>query len=275
MKEVFGIPMTTTFHGLVPGNVKMLEPDKIRAVLDTTDAFYVNTQFACKQLLDFGCNRDKIHIIPQGTNTADFPFRERAIPENEATVMLSVGRLSHEKGFHIAISAMSRLITENVNVEYRIIGNGIERDNLSEQIEHLGLQNNVKLLGSVSTEELQSHYADAHVFVLPSIDLQDGTHTETQGVVLQEAQSSGLPVIASRTGGIPEVIRDRYTGLLFEQNDEAGLARHVKSLIADPSLYQSLCLNGRKDVDDNYSMEVIRERLLSVYSDIINSKGHS
>ena len=265
LKEVFGIPMVTTFHGLVPNDVKMLEQSKIESVLASCSAFLVNTRFASKQLIDMGCDTDKIHIIPQATNTQDFPFTTRVIKTDEPIIVLSVGRLSVEKGFHVAIRAIARLVDTFPNIEYRIIGSGIEHERLSEQISEAGLQDNVTLCGGVSTEELKAHYAEAHIFVLPSIDFRDGTHTETQGVVLQEAQSSGIPIIASRTGGIPEVIKDGATGLLFDEENDQQLAALLSRIIKDETYYERLCQQARKDVEDNYSISVIRDRLFSIY----------
>lgn len=270
LRQVFSIPLTTTFHGLVPKDVSMLEDKKIRAVLNSGDAFFVNTHFAEAQLMSLGCSREKIHIIPQGTNMEDFPFVDRKISNDSAMTILSVGRLSVEKGFHVAIDAIAHIKDQFPNIEYHIIGGGLEEDNLREQIQRLGLQNNVRIFGAVSTAELQAHYRKAHIFILPSIDFKDGTHTETQGVVLQEAQSSGMPVIASRTGGIPEVISDGETGLLFAETDHVDLAGKITRLILEPEFYEKLRLAGREDVEKNYDINVICDRLISIYQKLLN-----
>ena len=272
LREIFSIPYVTTFHGLVPNNVKMLERDKISKVLEEGDAFFVNTRFARSQLLNFGCPPESVYIIPQGTDTNDFPFRARRIEPGKPVVILSVGRLSIEKGFHIAIRAIARLKEHFPDIEYRIIGGGLEEQNLRDLIKSLGLEDVVSLCGSVSTHELRDYYEKAAIFVLPSIDLHDGFHTETQGVVLQEAQASGIPVIASRAGGIPEVIIDRKTGLLFDEGDDAGLARNIESLIRDSELFKQISLQARRDVEDNFSVEVIRDKLVDVYTKLINQE---
>jgi len=138
-------------------------------------------------------------------------------------------------------------------------------------IKSLDLEDVVTLFGSVSTDELRDHYEKAGIFVMPSIDLRDGFHTETQGVVLQEAQASGIPVIASRTGGIPEVIQDQKTGLLFDEGDDEALARHIEALITDSELYNNIIMQARKDVEENFSIEVIREKLITAYLQVINA----
>jgi len=271
LREIFSIPFVTTFHGLVPNNVRMLERNKIRKVLQAGDAFFVNTSFARNQLQDYECPREKIHIIPQGTNLEEFPFRVRRVESGKPVVILSVGRLSIEKGFHIAIRAIARLKERFPDIEYRIIGGGLEEQNLRNLIKSLDLEDVVTLFGSVSTDELRDHYEKAGIFVMPSIDLRDGFHTETQGVVLQEAQASGIPVIASRTGGIPEVIQDQKTGLLFNEEDDEALARHIEALITDSELYNNIIMQARKDVEENFGIEVIRGKLISAYLQAINA----
>ena len=270
MKEVFGVPITTTFHGLVPQNIKMLDSKKIKAVLNAGDVFFVNTKFARKQLTDLGCNNEKIHIIPQSTNTQDFPFVPRKIVANNDIIILSVGRLSIEKGFHIAIQAIAKLVQTYPDIKYHIVGGGPEENALTKLINDLDLQEHVKIFGAISTEKLLAHYSGAHIFVLPSIDFRDGTHTETQGVVLQEAQSSGLPIVASKTGGIPEIIVDDKTGLLFDEENVEQLSLKISAIINDPNIYHALHLQGRKDVEDNYSIKVIGDKLLDVYKKVLS-----
>lgn len=275
LKNIFRIPIITTFHGFEPKNSKTLAIEKTRLVLKQTDAFIVNTRFAQKQLTDMRCQKDKIHIIPQGTNTADFPYKPRKIIKDRPVIMLSVGRLSIEKGFHVAIKAIAIAVKHNPDIKYHIIGSGPEEANLTALINRLSLQEVVKIYGSVSTDELLEHYSGAHMFILPSIDFKDGSHTETQGVVLQEAQSSGIPVLASRTGGIPEVIKDGKTGLLFCEEDDAQLAQLIESLVADNNLYQNLSQQARKDVEENYSIDVIGTRLMAIYKSTLAKTNKS
>lgn len=275
LKDIFRIPIITTFHGFEPKNSKTLAIEKTQLVLRKTDAFIVNTCFAQKQLTDMGCQKDKIHIIPQGTNTIDFPYKSRKISKKQPIIILSVGRLSIEKGFHVAINAMAKVVKHFPDIKYHIIGSGPEETNLSKLINRLGLQKTVKIYGAVSTENLLTHYSSAHMFILPSIDFRDGSHTETQGVVLQEAQSSGIPIIASKTGGIPEVIKNGETGLLFDEENDAQLAQLIESLINDKDLYQNLSIQARKDVEDNYSIDVVGARLMDVYKNTLSKSNES
>lgn len=269
LSDVFGIPMTTTFHGLIPQNVRQLDADNVRAVLDAGKAFFVNTKFARSQLETLGCERRKIHIIPQGTDVDDFPFVAKKIDRDDEIIILSVGRLSVEKGFHVAIEAIAAIIDRHPGIRYHIVGGGPEEKKLRALIDRYNLHDKVEIIGSVSTALLAQHYASSHLFLLPSIDFRDGSHTETQGVVLQEAQCSGIPVIASRTGGIPEIIIETETGLLCDEEDSQQLGDCIDRLIEDPDLYHKLHLQGRRDVEDHYSAAVIGARLRKVYDSVL------
>ncbi len=271
LKDVFGIPITTTFHGLIPKSANMLPPGKVKQALEIADIYFVNTHFAQNQLTELGCQKGKIHIIPQGTNPADFTYTEKAIEPQKPVILLSVGRLSIEKGFHVAIEAVSRLITEYPHIRYHIVGGGPEEVHLRQIINKYGIEENVKIFGSVSTDTLRQHYADSHIFILPSIDFKDGSHTETQGVVMQEAQASGSVVIASRTGGIPEIIIDGETGLLFNERDSNQLCEKIKQLINHPELYNSLRHNGYNDIQNRFNHIMIGKQLMDIYQKLIDT----
>ena len=275
LKEHFSIPIVTTYHGMVPKGVKQLDNDKQKILFEEGDLFIVNTEFAKHQLIDLGCPQEKINIIPQGTNLSDFPVKTRKIDPQSKIILLTVGRLSIEKGHHIAIQAIANLADSSPNLEYNIVGEGPEKANLNALIDKLKLKSKVKLHGMVTSEELKSFYSKAHIFVLPSIDLHDGYHVETQGVVIQEAQSSGIPVIASKTGGIPEVIIHSETGFLFEENNHLDLSDKIKQLVQDPALYHRISLAGRKDVEKRFSMAVLCNKLIYTYKTLLKNKLQS
>jgi glycosyltransferase involved in cell wall biosynthesis len=119
--------------------------------------------------------------------------------------------------------------------------------------------------------DLKRQFSSAHIFILPSIYFSDGC-AETQGVVLQEAQASGVPIIGSSAGGIPDVIIDGVTGLVFEQNDHNDLANKISILIQDEALYKNLCIAGRRDAEERFSTTVTHSQLISVYEEILGPR---
>ncbi len=264
-RQQFGIPLITTFHGLVPQGVKKLPESKLEKVFATGDCFLVNTRFSRALLTDMGCPAEKIKIIPQGTDLSDYPFTPRQAKDNDLFHILTVGRLTREKGQHIALAAVARLASQYPSLRYHIVGSGPEQEKLKTQAKTLGCEDRIIFHGFLSDAEVKALYARAHLFILPSVDLNDGYHVETQGVVIQEAQASGLPVIASATGGIPEVIKAGETGLLFESENIADLAGQIEKVYCSDELYRSLVKNGWEDVKQRFDIQVITRQIMDVY----------
>jgi len=268
LKEIFGIPLITTFHGLQPQGVKELAYEKMQRVFKEGDLFLVNTKFAEQQLASLGCPLNKIKILPQGIDLSRFPFHSREFPPKGKLILLSVCRLSPEKGLIYALEAIANIAKQR-KVEYRIVGHGPQHNELEKLAIRLNIRDKVKFLGIVDTKTLQLQYAESHIFLLPSIDFQNGTHVETQGVVIQEAQAFGLPVIATKTGGIPESVGN--TAILVEQKSEVAIYNAIKLLLKNPEYYRKLTEEGRHWVEKRYDKQKIIKQLLELYEDIIKN----
>ena len=271
-RKYLSIPLITTYHGMVPRGVNKLSTEKMKSVIAATDIFIVNTEFAKSELVGLGCVDNKIRIIPQGTDSSKFRYSVRKIQPGKPIKLLTIARLSPEKGHVTAIHAIKHLIDEFPDIEYHIVGHGPEKENLYKLTEHLQLQNHVILHDFMTGDALLNMFSEAHIFILPSINFQDGFLVETQGVVLQEAQASGTPVIGSNAGGIPDVIIDNKTGLVFEQKNHEQLAEKIRLLIKDKLLYEELCRAGRNDVEQHFDTTVVYRRLITIYQEILGSR---
>jgi colanic acid/amylovoran biosynthesis glycosyltransferase len=267
LKEHYNIPLLTTYHGDWPQGVQPLAHHKIEQVLNTGDMFLVNTQFAKKKLLSLGCNESKVIILPQGIDLEQFYFVDRFL-QFEKIILLSVTRLSTEKGLHYAIEAVAHF-SQHINVEYRIVGDGPEMQSLKSLAETLRVMDKVKFLGCLNQKQLIDQYKEAHILLHPSVHVNNGA-TETQGVVMQEAQAMGLPVIATKIGGIPECIKDGETGLLVEDKNAHAIAQKIQFLLDHPDHYKALSLAGRRDVEDRFDINKIGARLLTIYKNVID-----
>jgi glycosyltransferase involved in cell wall biosynthesis len=175
--------------------------------------------------------------------------------------VLFVGRLVERKGIAnlLRAAAGSRL-------PYRValVGFGPEEARLRSLAAALGLADRVEFAGRVSDAELSRRYAEADVFVLPAtIDARGDT--EGLGVVLLEALAHGLPVVATRRGGIPDIVIDGETGLLVEDGDAAALARAIERLLADPALARRLAERGADHVRSEFGVESVARRLAAIY----------
>lgn len=264
-----GAPLVHTFHGLPPPGVDGLSGPKMARLFADAAAFLVNTRFAKEQLAGLGCPETKIHVLPQGTDLREFPFCPSPPPHDEPVRFLSVGRLHEDKGHLFALRALSQLKRDGLQFTYRIVGVGPDRESLERDAEELGLTANVIFVGEVDDQGLRQEYRDAHVFLFPSLRDLKGKHEETQGVAMQEAQASGCIVVATRTGGIPESI-DHRSAFLCADRDPDGLAAAIRQIVNSPERWDAWQRAGRAWIESNYDIEIIGERLMAIYRDVID-----
>jgi colanic acid/amylovoran biosynthesis glycosyltransferase len=125
------------------------------------------------------------------------------------------------------------------------------------------LERVVNLHGAQPAEVVRNLIAQAHLFVLPSINL----HGDEEGtpVTLMEAQASGIPVVATRTGGIPEVVRDGESGILVADRDAEALAERLNHLIAHPEQWPDMGRRGRSHVEKHYDIRKLNQQLAELY----------
>lgn len=186
-----------------------------------------------------------------------FTYRERI--NSGTSTLITVGSLVKGKGFDLLIKAFAQ--AKMNNWQLFIVGEGEEHHALQSQIDQLGLQSQIKLLGIKTKQEIIELLHNSDVFVLPS-------RNENFSVAVLEALACGLPVIASLCGGIRECI-DETNGLLFEVDDLEGLTKHLRYMNIHFKEY------NRKAIADyytrNYSPQVIANKLITYFSDVINN----
>ena len=183
-------------------------------------------------------------VISMGVDTRKFGRQYRVenyFGQGDKRVVLFVGRLAEKKGVAYLIEAMKQIDALLV-----IVGNGPLRKTLEEQAEQVG-KDRIRFLGEKTHEELKKIYASADIFVAPSVTAKDGDQ-EGLGLVLLEAMASGLPVVASKSGGITQIIKDGENGLLCEEKCVWQLAENICALLNDECLYKKIAENGNRTV---------------------------
>jgi type III pantothenate kinase len=208
-----------------------------------------------------GVDRDRIRIIPNGISPVDFlPARARD-PAARPVTALYVGRIEPEqKGLEDLLRAMA-LISSPDALSLRVVGEdwGGER-RLRDLARDLGITRRIAWTGSVSEEAKRTEYAAADLLVLPS-------RFEPFGIVLLEAMAAGLPVVATRVGGIPEVVVDGITGRLVPPRDPAALAEALQALASDPSLRSRLGRSGQERAQA-FSWAMLLPRFLALFREV-------
>ena len=200
-----------------------------------------------------------IAVIRNAVDTEMFPRRPNR--SNDGTLrLICVCRLIRRKGLHHLIHAVHDLRDQNVHLE--IVGSGEQSRQLRALVESLGLEKHVNLTGYVPRERLADHYNSADIFVLPSI-------SESFGQVLLEAMSSGLPVIASRVGGIPEVVEHGAGGLLIEPGSREAIVGAIRQLAAQPELRRRMGNWNYRQAHDKHHWSAIAREYEQLYFEAV------
>jgi glycosyltransferase involved in cell wall biosynthesis len=208
----------------------------------------------------------EIVVVPNGVDVERFMIiTGETISLLEEPIILYVGRLAYRKGLHVLVRAMPLVLKEIPNTQLLIVGEGYMDRFLRTLIKSLNLEENVKMLRFIPDEKLPELYASSHLFVLPSL------YCESFGITLLEAMASGRPIIASSVGGIPEVVEDGVTGLLFRRGNVQELADKIIRVLNDNKLAQTLAFNARKLVKERYSWAVIANKMEDLYEKTLKS----
>ncbi len=201
-------------------------------------------------------------VISMGVDASKFGIQYRVpnyFEQGDKKVILFVGRLVKIKGVIYLINAM-----KSIDAMLVIVGDGPLREEL--ELQSKPLKGKVIFLGAKTHEELKEIYASADIFTAPSVSTQEGGK-EGLGIVMLEAMASGLPVVATRTGGIPDLITDGKNGLLFEQKNITQMTECINKILNDEELRISLISEGIKTVED-YDYKNIAKKYKEVLDDI-------
>ena len=268
--KLFHIPLVLNFHGaelLLIRKKKWVKP-LLKFAIGQAQAVFANSSFTAGKIKAI---RDvNVEWSPYGT-TLDERRETRderegsglaPHPVNGKFKVLFVGRHIERKGIRYLIEAAKYLPQDKF--EIRIIGEGDLTGQLKQQAAQYP---HVLFTGKLPAAELAREYREANVFVLPAIVDHKGD-TEGLGVVLIEAMESGLPVIASDVGGIPDVVVDNVSGLLVPEKSPVALADAIKRLAEDPQLTVQLLEGARNRIAEHFTWDNITRRQIEIYENL-------
>jgi glycosyltransferase involved in cell wall biosynthesis len=192
-------------------------------------------------------------IVPNPVDTEAFMPRERDTPG--AATLITVGALIERKGHRYLFEALAALRGSGITPALRIIGDGPRRQDLEKLAERLGIRDQVRFSGYMSKSDIAKALREAHIFVFPSL-------AENLPCALLEAMASGLPAVATRVGGIPEIIDDRG-GLVVEPGSATALAAALDELLATHREYRPRDLHQL--AANRYGHESVAEQWTAVY----------
>jgi colanic acid/amylovoran biosynthesis glycosyltransferase len=263
-------PIITTFHGYDANLLPRIHGLKLyRTLFKHGDLFTVGSEFMRRRIVSLGAPKDRIVKLPMGVDISRYRFVERQKAEDGEFRLLTVARLVEVKGIEYALRAAAIVKTKCPRLRYKIAGDGSLRSKLEALAAELGLAQTVEFLGAVNQEDVLPLYEAAHGFVLPSI-VTDSGEEESQSVVLAEAQASGLPVIATAIGGIPESIRDGKSGWLVQPQNPEALASAILRLANHPERWGQMGRAGRLHVEEHFNLERLNDQLVNLYCLVLN-----
>lgn len=209
-------------------------------------------------------SRDVI-VVPNGINLNEIAERE-AEGGNPGKKILFVGRLHPVKGTQYLLGAMSIIHRELPEAKLILVGDGEERELLESLTDSLGIRECVEFAGRVPHERVQDYMNQAEVFVLSSL-------SEGFPVTILEAMACGLPVVATRVGGVPDIIEDGANGYLIDTENPEQIAEALLRVLQDEELQKIMSNNNRKSAE-KYRWDTVAATLEGVYQDALRSSQH-
>ncbi|MEO8356029.1 MAG: glycosyltransferase [Chloroflexota bacterium] len=260
--RLVGISYSFTAHGSDLHRDRHMLHEKVAEA-----AFVVAISNYNKELIVSECQgnyRDKVTVIHCGVDTEVFQYRSNETPHEKGDrpfMILCVGTLHEVKGQEYLIKACRELQERGIDFLCHFVGDGPDRESLARLADAAGISEKVHFHGQQKQAAVAQLLQDADVLVAPSVPTSDGRR-EGIPVVLIEAMSSGVPVIASNISGIPELVMDKYTGLLVPPRDVVALAGALEHYYRDPALRERLGYSGRKKVVDEFDLYKNAARLV-------------
>jgi phosphatidyl-myo-inositol dimannoside synthase len=242
-----------------------LKRSTARALLQSASVLVTNSKWTgdlCRSLLEelgIPNQPDRIQTVPLGTDPVRFrPGLDQSEVRSRYGLdgrrwLLSVARLTQHKGIDTGLRVLAQLGQRYPNLAYAVVGSGDELSNLKNLALTLGVADRVRFLTDVPDRDLPALYNCAEIYLGLSRLMQQ--RVEGFGISLVEAGACGIPVVAGRTGGIPEAVRDCETGLLVDAEQPGDVSRALGTLLDDRALGARLGEEGRRAVETYYNWD--------------------
>ena len=251
-------PFVVTFHGSDLMGASGAMEKVARQVAQKAKKVIVHSR-AMKEAAANLVDASNIALLPHGVDVDRF---KQADPAGSNPVhLIAVGRLSTEKGFDILIDALGRL-ADRTDWECTIVGEGPQRESLQLLAEKSGIKNSVKLPGAVVHERLVALLAESQIGIAPS-------RREGFGMACLEQCAAGLPVIASKSGGLEDIVLDGETGLIVPVENPDKMARAIEKLLDNSALRIRMGNAGKKRAQKEFSSDVAADKLIGIYDEIL------
>ena len=283
LKHVFRKPLLVTMHsteigrrdGIHTTTEKMIHETEAWLTYEAWRVICCSDYMVQHVKWAFGLPSDKLAMVPNGVNPHVYDglakqdlksFRSKfALPEEK--IVLYVGRLVYEKGIHILINAVPKVL-EKVDAKFVIVGSGYMKDQLSNIVRSMGLEHKVLFEGFMDEEDLQKLQKCADVCVVPSL-------FEPFGIVALEAMAAKSPVVVSDTGGLAEIVDHDVTGVKVYPNNADSLAWGITKVLLDDGYRNRIRENAYRTIQEKYNWDKIAQQTRHMYETVLGEYSKS
>jgi colanic acid/amylovoran biosynthesis glycosyltransferase len=261
-------PCVVSFHGMdiQPRPQQPGFDEQMQELLQTVPLVMARSHSLLSGLERLGCPKEKLRLNRTGIPLDQFPFQQRPMPVDGSWRFVQACRLIAKKGLATAIRAFGKLRAKFPKATFQIAGEGPMKAELEALITELGLSGAVELRGFLAQKELADLYAHSHLFLHPS-EMPPDQNQEGVPNSMLEAMATGLPVLATTHGGIPEAVTHERTGLLVPERDEEALFRAMCELTADPDRLYILGQAASRAVREEFERGHQIEKLEGYYEE--------
>ena len=276
LKEKYGLPMFVGFRGNdATAFPKRSEENakELGKLFRIGDRFFPVCEHLKREIMRLGCPEEKIRVLYGGVDLSRFDFRPRSIEDGKKVKFLAIGRFVEKKGFDDLIRAFAEVKRRRDAAKLVIIGQGPCESTYRKLIERLSLRGSVKLVPWVDYRDIHERYLRSHIFVAPSVTDASGNQ---EGIpnTLKEAMATGMPVVATKHAGIPELVEPGTSGLLVPERDAARLAEAMLWLAEHPESWGAYGAEARRKIERDFNVRSQLEKQRQYYDEVIRRSAY-
>ena len=276
------VPLIFTWHTLYDKYVNFVPfiPQKLAAewainnavkYANRADTIIVPTESVIPIIQKWGVVNENIKAIATGTIEKEFlnpeknKIREKYGIKDDEILLLSVSRLTEEKNINFLFDSVLKILKENAEVKFVLVGDGYLLPGLKEKAKEEKLENKIIFAGVITRQEIKNYYAAGYIFIYAS-------KSETQGMIITEAMYMGLPIVAVKAPGVESIVENNVNGILTSESMD-GFISAVKKLIEDKNLRDKMSQESKKIAREKYTSKICAAKMLEVYAEAI--KNHA
>ncbi|MBN2535258.1 MAG: glycosyltransferase [Spirochaetales bacterium] len=263
-------PFVTAFRGNdISGYVTKHGWKAYKILFKESAAFLPICYYFARLLIKNECQANKIITHRSPINISQFKKRKNKPPEYPPVKLICIGRLYPKKGLHLAIQCTAELFSDGLKPTLEIIGRGPEKERLKGLAAFLGIESIVTFTDSLENSKIPGKLAEADFFLSLNCTGKNG---DKEGIpnTIKEAMAVGVPVIAARHSGIPELVIHGQTGFLVPENDYQKAAEIIKTIIHTPDESTAYIIeNARRHIETHYDMNILSHELYHIYKNLL------